>query len=102
MKWRKRVGIEPTAASISLRPDGFEGRAGHQTRVASIGLQCTWRRPGLAHRLLRNPLNEGSKNAQTAIDDPGRLRGGASLVPDPGPRRPPGRPDAGEAGVQRV
>ncbi len=33
--WRKRVGIEPTAAGISRQPDGFEGRASHQTRIAS-------------------------------------------------------------------
>src|SRR6476619_5090333 len=34
-EWRKRVGIEPTAAGVSLQPDGFEGRASHQTRIAS-------------------------------------------------------------------
>ena len=33
--WRKRVGIEPTVPGINLEPDGFEGRAGHQTRIAS-------------------------------------------------------------------
>ncbi len=33
--WRKRVGIEPTAPGVSPEPDGFEGRAGHQTRIAS-------------------------------------------------------------------
>jgi len=35
--WRKRVGIEPTAAGVSRQPDGFEGRASHQTRIASAG-----------------------------------------------------------------
>jgi len=35
--WRKRVGIEPTAAGFSQQPDGFEGRASHQARVASLG-----------------------------------------------------------------
>ena len=34
-EWRKRVGIEPTAAGVSRQPDGFEGRASHQTRIAS-------------------------------------------------------------------
>src|SRR5207249_736213 len=34
-QWRKRVGIEPTAAGVSQQPDGFEGRASHQTRIAS-------------------------------------------------------------------
>jgi hypothetical protein len=34
-EWRKRVGIEPTAPGVSPEPDGFEGRAGHQTRIAS-------------------------------------------------------------------
>jgi len=29
------VGIEPTAPGVSPEPDGFEGRAGHQTRIAS-------------------------------------------------------------------
>jgi hypothetical protein len=33
--WRKRVGIEPTAAGVTPRPDGFEGRASHQTRTTS-------------------------------------------------------------------
>ena len=31
------MGIEPTAAGVSRQPDGFEGRAGHQTRIASTG-----------------------------------------------------------------
>jgi len=35
-EWRKRVGIEPTVPGVSLEPDGFEGRAGHQTRIASV------------------------------------------------------------------
>src|SRR5262245_34074243 len=34
--WRKCVGIEPTAAGVSQRPDGFEGRASHQTRITSV------------------------------------------------------------------
>ena len=29
------MGIEPTAPGVSPEPDGFEGRAGHQTRIAS-------------------------------------------------------------------
>jgi len=33
--WRKRMGIEPIAPGVSPEPDGFEGRAGHQTRIAS-------------------------------------------------------------------
>jgi hypothetical protein len=33
--WRKRVGIEPTAPGVNPGPCGFEGRAGHQTRIAS-------------------------------------------------------------------
>jgi uncharacterized membrane protein YeaQ/YmgE (transglycosylase-associated protein family) len=40
------VGIEPTAASVSLQPDGFEGRAGHQARIAS-GTSIPY--PGAAH-----------------------------------------------------
>ncbi len=35
--WRKRVGIEPTSPSVNSGSDGFEGRAGHQTRLASSG-----------------------------------------------------------------
>src|SRR5438445_11732220 len=35
-EWRKRVGIEPTARGISPEPDGFEGRASHQSRIASM------------------------------------------------------------------
>ena len=41
--WRKRVGIEPTAPGINPEPDGFEGRAGHQTRIASVrDLEICW------------------------------------------------------------
>ena len=29
------MGIEPTAPGVSPEPDGFEGRADHQTRIAS-------------------------------------------------------------------
>jgi len=35
LAWRKRVGIEPTVPGFTPAPDGFEGRAGHQTRLAS-------------------------------------------------------------------
>jgi hypothetical protein len=41
--WRKRVGIEPTAPGVSPEPDGFEGRAGHQTRIASTAKHNTER-----------------------------------------------------------
>ena len=30
------MGIEPIAPGVSPEPDGFEGRAGHQTRIASL------------------------------------------------------------------
>ena len=30
------MGIEPIALGVSPEPDGFEGRAGHQTRIASL------------------------------------------------------------------
>lgn len=44
--WRKRVGIEPTAPGINPEPDGFEGRAGHQTRIASDRMMPASGRPG--------------------------------------------------------
>lgn len=55
-KWRKRVGIEPTAPGINPEPDGFEGRAGHQTRIASRevwGPILTW--GWAAHPFHRKP-----------------------------------------------
>ena len=50
VQWRKRVGIEPTAPGFSPEPDGFEGRAGHQTRIASTGANDHSREYDVRHR----------------------------------------------------
>ena len=56
--WRKRVGIEPTAPGINPEPDGFEGRAGHQTRIASVAQMTTGRTE--AQTL---PVHRGARSA---------------------------------------
>src|SRR5262245_6816564 len=55
--WRKRVGIEPTAAGVSPQPDGFEGRADHQTRIAS---EAAWPRG----RPVYSPAGAGAMRAR--------------------------------------